>query len=67
MDTGSNAFNSVSLVQNGVNDAIFQYTETFIGQTGSSSSITFSETQQFWTNNPSSISATVNMIYFRIA
>ena len=67
MDSGSNAFNSVSLSQTGINDPIFTYTETFIGQTGTSPSITFSETQQFWTNNPSSISAVVRMIYYRIA
>ena len=66
MDSGSNAFNSVSLSQSGINDPIFQYTETFIGQTGTSPSITFSETQQFWSANPSSISAVVRMIYYRI-
>ena len=67
MDTGSNAFYSVSISQTGVIDTIFQYTETFIGQTGTSPSITFSETQQFWSANPSSISATVKLIYYRIA
>lgn len=66
MDSGSNAFYSVSQTQTGIYDPIFQYTETFIGQTGTSPSITFSETQQFWTNNPSSISAVVRMIYYRI-